>query len=90
MGPDYFRHYRRRRGVLRGEVHHVERLIEKLMKAEITDNLHAAIGSFAYNCGTGALQRSTFRQYINQARHEDTFNGLLIEKLLGRLSLIQI
>ena len=28
---------------LKCEVRHVERLIEKLMKAEITDNMHAAI-----------------------------------------------
>jgi len=60
MGPDYFRHYRRRRGVLRGEVHHVERAIKKLIQVEITENIHAAIGSFAYNSGTEALQRSIF------------------------------
>ena len=63
-------------GLLTRELHHVERAIEKLIKAEITENMHAATGSFAYNYGTGALQRSTFRQYINQGRYEDGANEL--------------
>ena len=62
--------------LLKREVRHVERAIEKLIKAEIKDNMHAAIGSFAYNCGTRALQRLTFRQYINQGRYDDAADEL--------------
>jgi lysozyme len=77
IGPDYPDIIEEEgEGLLRRELHHVERAIDKLIKAEITDNMHAAIGSFAYNCGTAALQRSTFRQYINQGRYEDASDEL--------------
>ena len=52
--------------LLQKEVRHVEAAIGKLIKAEITENMFSSLGSFAYNVGTGNLQRSTLRMKLNR------------------------
>ena len=63
--------------LLRREIRHVEGAVEKLITAEITDNMHGATCSFAYNVGTGALQRSTYRNFLNQGKYEEAADQLL-------------
>ena len=55
---------------LKREVSHVEKAIEKLITAELTDNMFSALGSWAYNVGTGAMQRSTLRQCLLRGEYE--------------------
>ena len=57
--------------LLRKEVRHVEKAIRRLIKAEMTENMFSAIGSLAYNIGTGNLQRSTLRIKINRGQYLD-------------------
>ena len=57
--------------LLQREVRHVEAAIKKLIKAELTENMFSAIGSLAYNIGTGNLQRSTLRIKLNRGRYLD-------------------
>jgi lysozyme len=46
-------------GLLRTEIGRAEKAIEKLITAELTDNMFSALCSWTYNLGTGALQRSS-------------------------------
>jgi lysozyme len=55
---------------LRREVHHIEKRIGRLIQAELTTNMFSALCSFAYNIGTGALQRSTMRMKLNRGWYE--------------------
>ena len=57
-------------GFLRREVRHIEKSIGRLIQAELTDNMFSALCSFAYNIGTGALQRSTMRMKLNRGWYE--------------------
>lgn len=57
--------------LLRREVSHVEKAIRRLITAELTENMFSALGSFAYNVGTGNLQRSTLRMKLNRGQYED-------------------
>lgn len=43
----------------------VEKLLLARPKAELNDNQFGALVSFAFNCGLGALQRSTLLQRVN-------------------------
>ncbi len=63
--------------LLRREMRHVEGAIERLIPNEITDNMHGALCSFAYNLGTGALQRSTLRQCVLRGAYEDAADQFL-------------
>ena len=56
--------------LLRRELRHVESAIRRLIKTELTDNMFSALGSFAYNVGTGNLQRSTLRMKLNRGQYE--------------------
>jgi lysozyme len=57
--------------LLRREVLHVEKAIKRLIKAEMTENMFSSLGSFAYNVGTGNLQRSTLRIKLNRGWYEE-------------------
>ena len=41
----------------------------RLIKIPLTDNQFAALVSFTFNLGGGALQRSTLRQKVNRKEH---------------------
>ena len=45
--------------LLRHEVGRAEKAVEKLVTAELTENMFSALCSWTYNLGTGALQRSS-------------------------------
>ena len=62
---------------LQREVSHVEKAIEKLITAELTDNMFSALGSWAYNVGTGAMQRSTLRQCLLRGEYEKAGDQLM-------------
>lgn len=57
--------------LLKREVRHVEKAIRKLIKAELTPNMFSAVASWAFNCGTMAMQRSTLRMKLNRGLYED-------------------
>ena len=57
--------------MLRKEITHVEKGIRRLIKAELTENMFSALCSFAFNVGTGNLQRSTLRMKLNRGQYED-------------------
>ena len=51
--------YEQGEDLLLADVGQVERAIAKLITAELTDNMIAALCSFTNNLGSGALQRSS-------------------------------
>ena len=55
---------------LRREISHVEKAIGRLIKAELTENMFSSLCSWAYNVGTGNLQRSTLRMKLNRGNYE--------------------
>ena len=64
--------------LLLADVGQVERASAKLITAELTFNMFAALCSWTYNFGTGALQRSSLRRlYINEGRYEEAANEML-------------
>ena len=62
---------------LRYELQHVEHAIQRLLPVELTPNQFSAVSSWAYNLGTGALQRSTMRQCILREEHEEAADQML-------------
>ena len=64
--------------LLRHEVGRAEKAVEKLVTAELTPNMFAALCSWTYNLGTGALQRSSLRRlYLIEGRYEEADDELL-------------
>ena len=57
--------------LLKREARHVEKAIRRLIKAELTENMFSSLCSWAYNVGTGNLQRSTLRMKLNRGNYED-------------------
>lgn len=47
------------------------RSVLSLISVPLTDNQYAALLSFTFNLGGGALQRSTLRRKINRGEYED-------------------
>lgn len=45
--------------------------VARLIAVPLSDNAFAALVSFAFNLGSGALQRSTLRQKINRQEQEE-------------------
>jgi GH24 family phage-related lysozyme (muramidase) len=66
----------------------------KLVKVPINQNQLDALCSFAYNCGVGALQKSTMLKYINAGDFQSAANefprychgagGIMLQGLLNR------
>ncbi|MGB1539350.1 MAG: lysozyme [Rickettsiales bacterium] len=46
-----------------------QRAVQRLVHVPLTDNQFAALVSFAFNLGAGALQRSTLRHKVNREEH---------------------
>jgi len=57
--------------LLRNEIKHVERAIEKLTEVPLTSNEFSALCSFTYNVGSGNYQASTLRNKLN----DDDYDG---------------
>lgn len=57
--------------MLRRDVGVAERAVERFIRLPLEDNPFAALVSFTFNMGAGALQRSTLRQKINRGEDGD-------------------
>lgn len=51
--------------LLKNDLDRFERAVEKLVKVPLTDNQFAALVSFSFNVGVGALQSSTLLKKLN-------------------------
>lgn len=51
--------------LLRADLHEAESAVERLVKVPLTDNQHAALVSFVFNCGSGNLEKSTLLRKVN-------------------------
>lgn len=52
----------------RSELRQFEEAVNRLVTVEMTQNQYDALVSFAYNCGIGALQRSSVLRHFNAGR----------------------
>lgn len=57
--------------LLREDVVAAERAVERFITCPLRDNQFAALVSFTFNMGAGALQRSALRQKVNRGELED-------------------
>ena len=55
--------------LLRRDVETAERAVLPLIRVPLEDGRFDALGSFAFNLGAGALQRSTLRRKVNREEH---------------------
>ena len=55
--------------LLQQDVRCAERGVLRLIEVPLTDGQFDALVSFAFNLGTGALQRSTLRRKVNREEH---------------------
>lgn len=63
--------------LLRQDVAVAERAVMRFIHGPLNDDRFAALVSFTFNLGAGALQRSTLRQKVNRGEHEDVPQELL-------------
>ena len=56
--------------LLRRDVETVERAVLRLIRVPLEDGRFDALGSFTFNLGAGALQRSTLRRKVNREEHD--------------------
>ena len=56
--------------LLSREVAHAEYAVNKLIKAELTENMFSACVSLAYNIGSGNFQASTLRSKLNRGDYQ--------------------
>ncbi len=57
--------------LLRSDVAKAERAVLRLIAVPLTQGQFDALVSFAFNLGSGALQRSTLRRKVNREEHDD-------------------
>jgi len=57
--------------ILRVDLGRFERGVDSLVKVELTQNQFDVLVSFAFNCGLGALKRSTLLKRVNAERFSD-------------------
>lgn len=60
--------------LLRSDLRAAERSVLRLIHVPLTDDQYAALVSFAFNLGGGALQRSTLRAKLNRGEYEAAAN----------------
>lgn len=60
--------------LLRSDVREAERAVLRLINVPLTNNQYAALVSFTFNLGSGALQRSTLRSKLNRAEYDGAAN----------------
>jgi len=54
-----------------------EDAVERLISVPLNQNQFDALVSFTYNCGVGALQRSTLRRVLNQGKYDQVPTQLM-------------
>ena len=64
--------------LLAKDVRKCEVAIAKYVEVELNQNQYNALASFAFNCGTGALQKSTVRQRLNRGDYQGAADALLM------------
>lgn len=55
--------------LLMKDIHHAEQAVSRLIPAQLTPGQRAALISFVFNVGGGALQRSTLRRRAARGEH---------------------
>ncbi len=55
--------------LLKIDVEKAQRAVERLIKTALSEGQTAALVSFTFNLGAGALQRSTLRRKVNRGQH---------------------
>ena len=55
--------------LLRDDLRTAERAVIRYIDVPLSDNQFAALASFTFNLGAGALQRSTLRRVVNRGEH---------------------
>jgi len=58
--------------MLKKDLWDYEDCVSRLINVQLNDNEYAALVSFAYNCGCGALQDSTMRRRLNAGEDKET------------------
>ena len=56
--------------LLRRDVGAAERAVLRFIRVPLEDGRFDALGSFTFNLGAGALQRSTLRRKVNRGEHD--------------------
>jgi lysozyme len=68
--PDISEEYGER--LLLRELRHTDRAIDRLVTAELTENMYSSLSSFIYNVGSGNFQRSTLRMKLNRGLYDSS------------------
>ena len=69
------------------DIDKAERSVERNIRVELTQGQFDALVSFTFNLGAAALQRSTLRQKVNRAEHEDVPRELMRWVYAGGMAL---
>jgi len=56
--------------LLRRELHHVEKAVDRLITVELTENAFSSLCSWCYNLGSGRLKSSTLRAKLNRGDYK--------------------
>lgn len=64
--------------ILRADLAKCEADVERLITVPLNDNQFAAIVSFTFNCGSGALQNSTLRRKLNAGDYASVPGSLMM------------
>ena len=64
--------------ILAKDVKKCEDAIAKYVSVPLTQNQYNALASFTFNCGVGALQKSTVRVKLNQGDYQGAADALLM------------
>jgi len=63
--------------LLKKDLGKAERAVTRLIRVPLTENQFAALVSFTFNLGSGALQRSTLRIKLNRGEYEEVPTELM-------------
>ena len=81
VGPDAYegRHITQEQAddLLRHDLEHAETAIDSLVLVPLTDNQFAALVSFTFNLGAGALRGSTLLRLLNDGDYNEAASQLL-------------